>query len=378
MKALVVLTQPPLLEGGAPGRCAVGLLRGLRLHGVDVTAIAARQHFAVDGEPPGDLPVRVVPVDPEPPGWHARANRVRRPRGELGRGRFGALVREEAAGADVLHLEETETAWCDEGVSVPSLVHVHYLIRRDRPWLPPWRREGRFLLETVLAERAAIRRHGHLVASSPLIADELRRRAPSADVVVAPLTLEPSHYPPAPLDGPPVAGLIGTARWPATARAAERLAARVWPQVRRSVADARLVVAGRGMDRLGLPSAPGVEVVGHVGSSAEFLAGLSLLLFPLERGSGMKVKVLEAIASGVPVVTTPAGAEGIDAGDGVVVAASDDELAAAAARILADPGERRQRGDAAREAFLRRYAPGPATLPLVELYRRMAAWSPPS
>jgi glycosyltransferase involved in cell wall biosynthesis len=372
MKALVVLTQPPLLEGGAPGRCAVGLLRGLRLHGVDVVALAARQHFAVGGKPPGDLPVRVVPVEPEPPGWRARASRVRRPRGELGRGRFAALVREEAAGADLVHLEETETAWCDEGISVPSLVHVHYLIRRDRPLLPPWRREGRFVLETALAERAAIRRHRHLVASSPLIADELRRRAPNADVVVAPLSLEPSHYPPAPLDGPPTAGLIGTAHWPATGRAAERLAAAVWPRVRRRVAEGRLVVAGRGMDALRLPSAPDLEVVGEVGSSPAFLAGLSLLLFPLERGSGMKVKVLEAIASGVPVVTTPAGAEGIDAGDGVVVATSDDELAEAAARILADTGERRQRGDAAREGFLRRYAPEPATLPLVELYRRMA------
>lgn len=373
MRALVVLTQPPLLEGGAPGRCAVALLRGLRLHGVDVTALAARQHFAVAGEPPEDLSVRVVSVEPEAAGWRARANRVRRPRGELGRGRFAALVREEAAEADVLHLEETETAWCDEGTSVPSLVHVHYLIRRDRPWLPPWRREGRFLLETLLAERAAIRRHRYLAASSPLIAEELRRRASGADVVLAPLSLEPSHYPPAPLDGPPTAGLIGTASWPATARAAERLAGSVWPRVRRGVAGARLVVAGRGMDRLGLPSARDVEVVGEVGASAEFLAGLSLLLFPLERGSGMKVKVLEAIASGVPVVTTPAGAEGIDAGDGVVVARSDEELAAAAARILTDAGERRQRGAAAREAFLRRYAPEPATLPLVDLYRRMAA-----
>ena len=36
MRALLVLTQPPLPEGGAPGKTAVGLLRGLRSHGVDV------------------------------------------------------------------------------------------------------------------------------------------------------------------------------------------------------------------------------------------------------------------------------------------------------------------------------------------------------
>jgi glycosyltransferase involved in cell wall biosynthesis len=86
----------------------------------------------------------------------------------------------------------------------------------------------------------------------------------------------------------------------------------------------------------------------------------------------MKVKVLEAVASGVPVVTTPAGAEGIAAGDGVVIAEGDEALAAAAARLLADADERRERGAAARRAFLERYAPEPATRPLVELYRRMA------
>ena len=44
MRVLVVLAQPPLPEGGAPARCAVGLLRGLQGHGLDVKALAARQH----------------------------------------------------------------------------------------------------------------------------------------------------------------------------------------------------------------------------------------------------------------------------------------------------------------------------------------------
>jgi polysaccharide biosynthesis protein PslH len=116
----------------------------------------------------------------------------------------------------------------------------------------------------------------------------------------------------------------------------------------------------------------GVHVVGEVPSAPEFLRGLSVLVFPLDRGSGMKVKVLEALASGVPVVTTPAGGEGIEAGDGVVVETDDDALARAAAAILADEGERRTRGAAARDAFERRYSPATATKPLVEAYRELA------
>ena len=229
------------------------------------------------------------------------------------------------------------------------------------------------MLELELAERAAVRRHRHLVASSPLVADALRARAPDADVLVAPLSLDPSLYSPAPLDDPPVAGLIGTGAWPPTHSAFDRLLNRVWPLVRRLAPDARLVVAGRSLGFLeGRDLGPGVELMGEVPSSREFLRRLSVLLFPLERGSGMKVKALEAIASGVPVVTTPAGAEGIETNGGVIVESGDEELANGAARLLLDPLERRERGSAGRAAFERLYTPEPATAPLLQLYGRMA------
>jgi polysaccharide biosynthesis protein PslH len=115
----------------------------------------------------------------------------------------------------------------------------------------------------------------------------------------------------------------------------------------------------------------GVELLGEVDSGREFLRRLSVLLFPLPRGSGMKVKVLEAMASGVPVVTTAAGAEGIEPNEGVVAAEADAELAAAAIRLLAHADERLERGVAARAAFERFYSPEPATRPLLDLYARM-------
>jgi glycosyltransferase involved in cell wall biosynthesis len=367
----VALTQPPLAEGGAPGKCAIGLLRGLEAHGLDVRAIAARQSFALPGEPPADLPVEIVPAPPEPPGLRTHARAYLRPRGELGRGPFAERFREVAAAADVAHLEETETAPAGQRLATPSVVHVHYLARRDRDLGPPWRRQFREVGLFALSERNALRGGHHLVASSPVVADALRT-ATGREVVVAPLSLDPSLYPRAPLDGPPVAGIIGTASWPGTASALRRLA-RVWPLIRREVPDARLAIAGRGTERLSeLGELPGVELQGEVESATEWLGHLSVLLFPIDRGSGVKVKVLEAIASGIPVVTTSHGAEGIDADGGVVVADDDAGLARAAAAILRDEAERRERGAAAHAAFVARYAPAPATAPLVELYRRIA------
>ncbi|MFL5920693.1 MAG: glycosyltransferase family 4 protein [Gaiellaceae bacterium] len=370
-KVLLVLTQPPLPEGGAPGKTAVGLLRGLREHGVDVSAVAARRGSSVAGEVPADLPVELVDVEPPGP-WASRLGRITRPLGELGGGSFAARVREAAGRAEVLHLEETETAWAGDGISLPSLVHFHFLARRDRDLGAPWRRQFREVLDASRAERAAARRHRYLVASSPLVADALRAAAPRAEVVLAPLCLDPALYEPAPLDGPPLAGLIGTARWTPTADAIRTLVHDVWPRVAEAAPDARLVVAGRGTRELGLPAAHGVELAGEVDSARDLFRRLSLLLFPLARGSGMKVKVLEAMASGVPVVTTAAGAEGIEPSDGVIVHERPEQLAAATAELLDDARARRELGAAARADFVRRYSPRPATEPLIELYRRMA------
>jgi glycosyltransferase involved in cell wall biosynthesis len=372
VRTLVVLPEPPLAEGGASGRCALALLKGLAEHGVEVSALAARQHWAAPGEPPAWAPVTVVDVEEEQRTVANRLRSLRQPVTSLARGSFEARVRELAAGADVLHLEEIAAAASGAGVRAPSLVHLHYLVRLDRDFGPPWRSQFRRVLEFMRAERAAVRRHRWLVASSPVVAIELRRLAPKAEVVHAPLALDPADYPPAPLDGPPVAGLIGSADWPPTAAALRRVLTDVWPELRRLAPHARLRIAGRGTERLAERAPDGVELLGPVPSAGEFLRGLSVLLYPLERGSGMKVKVLESIASGLPVVTTPAGAEGIEAPEGVVVEQDAPALARVTARLLADESERRARGSAARSAFESRYSPRVATEPLVALYARMA------
>lgn len=371
MKVAVVLAQPPLPEGSAQGRCAVALLRGLLAHGVDVRAIAARWH-GPGTRVPDDLPVEVLDIGPRGGGLRAAMRNVWHPRSVLAHGPFGARVRELAADADVLHLEESVTGWCSGG-ETPTLVHFHYLSRSDQDLPRPWQHGFLLALEHARADRLVARRHRCLVASSPVVAADLRRVAPRAQVTLAPLSLDPAYYDAAPLDGPPVAGLIGTGSWGPTRSAMER-AVRIWPLVARRVPDAVLRVAGWGTADLPLAGA-GVELVGEVPSTSRFLGGLSVLLYPVPRGSGMKVKVMESLASGLPVVTTPAGAEGVDGGAGVVIATTDEELADATVRLLVDADERRERGRAGRLAFEARYAPVAATDPLIGLYRGLASTS---
>ncbi len=367
-----MLAEPPLPEGGAPGRCSVALIRGLRAHGVHVEVLAARQPFSVAGDPPPDLGVEVVTVDPSEVPPTSFAHRLRRPHDDLARSPFQDRVRERAREVDVVHVEAVEAAWCAVGLPVPSVVHLHYRARLDRSVGPPWRPAFREVLRFARRERVVIRSQRWLIASSPRVAETLRHDSPRAEVTLAPLGLDPAGYEPAPLDGPPTVGIIGTAAWPPTASAMRRLVQRVWALVRREVADARLVIAGRGTQSLAF-AGPGIELRGPVTSSAAFLRELSVLTYPLDRGSGVKVKVLEALATGLPVVTTACGAEGLEAPGGLLVLPDDDHaLAAATVEVLVDAAARRERGAAARRAFDQRYTPERSTAALPGLYERMA------
>lgn len=379
LRVLVVLTFPPLVEGGASSRCAIGMLRGLAAHGVDLHVLAAHLRNDMSEGPKGDLPdglpIELVPVA-HPRSRQTRWLRFTKPSGVIEATPFAALVRERARDADVVHFVELTAATLIASVDRPAVAQIHCLTRRDRDIRPPWTSEGRVAIELLRAERRIFGQSRWLLVNSREVADPLARMAPHAHVAVAPLPLDPASYTPrAPLDVP-VAGLIGMAGWPPTANAVERLLSSVWPRVLEQRPDARLLLAGFGMERDAfphLPDLPGVEWRGTVPSATDFLRELGLLLYPLGRGSGAKIKVLEALALGVPVVTTPDGAEGIESHDGLVVDTDDGALADATIALLGDAAARRTAGAAAYDTFNDHHAPLPATVPLLELYERMAA-----
>jgi len=376
----VVLPFPPLVEGGAASRCAIGLLRGLAAHGVDLHVLAADlrndMRRELHGELPDELPIE-LPAIPHPSRARTRWLRFARPYGLLATTSFAPLVRERARAADVVHFVELASASLISLVDRPAVAQIHCLTRRDRDIRPLWTNDGRTALELLRAERRLCGQARWLLVNSHEVANPLTRMAPHAHVAVAPLPLDPASYTPRASLEAPVAGLIGTAVWPPTANAVERLLTCVWPRVLERRPDARLVLAGFGMEYetfAHLPDLPGVEWRGTVPSATDFLRELSVLLYPLGRGSGAKIKVLEALALGVPVVTTPDGAEGIGGdGDGLIVDVDDGALADATIALFADVAARKAAGDAAYATFCDHHAPLPATVPLLELYEQMVA-----
>jgi glycosyltransferase involved in cell wall biosynthesis len=348
----------------------------LRLIGTTVDAVApapALDAMGMDAVP-DDLRVTVVRQVEELTRRQMWAAKARRPRGELSRGSFDAQFRAVAAGADVLHLEETQTGWCGLGMPVPRVLNVHYLAYRNVSVETLTPRDVPRVAEFLYAEALLARRHRWLVASSDYVAGGLRRLAPRSEVVVIPLSLDPAHYRPAVIDGPPRVGIIGTMTWAPTRAAVEHLMNRVWPLVVGEVPEAELHVAGIGADTLSSAAQhAGVRIVGRVASANDFLRSLTVLAYPAPaRGSGMKVKVMEAMATGVPVVTTRRGAEGIGPSDGVVVMSDEQSLARMVVDLLRDLEACRQRGASGRNDMVARFSPRVTASAFDDVYAAVA------
>jgi len=115
---------------------------------------------------------------------------------------------------------------------------------------------------------------------------------------------------------------------------------KVFPHVRRTRSSVRLIITGRadGVNLEGLPLGRGVVLTGYVEDIRPVVARSAVCVAPLTTGGGTRVKVLEAMALGTPVVATSKGAEGLDVVDGEHILLADDPPAFADAvlRLLSD------------------------------------------
>lgn len=156
----------------------------------------------------------------------------------------------------------------------------------------------------------------------------------------------------------PVFLFVGALDYEPNADAVEWFVRFVLPQVRAQVPDARLRIVGRGAERVAwVGDEVGVELVGRVPDIAEELAATDVSIVPIRVGAGTRLKVVEALANRLPLVTTTVGCEGIDIIDGEHALIRDDERGFAAACVeAARDGRLRQRlADAGAELFAERY-----------------------
>jgi glycosyltransferase involved in cell wall biosynthesis len=157
---------------------------------------------------------------------------------------------------------------------------------------------------------------------------------------------------------PPTILFQGMLGYPPNRLAAIELVERILPPLRERVPDIRVrLVGGGGENVRHLDDPPTVTVTGWVDDITAELAKADLVVVPIRAGSGTRIKILEALAHRIPVVSTTIGAEGLNLQDDVhlLVADTPEEIADRCVAALKDPELRRRLADHGQQRFLARY-----------------------
>ncbi|HEY5350303.1 MAG TPA: glycosyltransferase family 4 protein [Candidatus Lustribacter sp.] len=175
--------------------------------------------------------------------------------------------------------------------------------------------------------------------------------------------------------GPPTIVFVGSYQYAPNARAAEALIETIFPLVLAREPAARLLLVGKPPTQRMIDAAkrdPRVVVTGSVDDVRPYLGVASVSAVALTEGGGTRLKILEAFAAGIPVVSTSKGAEGIAAEHGreILLADTSEAIAQAILDVFARP-ERYQQQAAAALALVR------DTYSLETLQRRLVDALPP-
>ncbi len=252
-----------------------------------------------------------------------------------------------AAGAPAV-LEELEIgtaydAWKNEQRALPRL-------RRRLTW---WKLSG-------YLRRTLPRLHGCTTVSA-VERERIRAAAPAAPPLeVVPNGVDTRTY--RGDFGPPEADTLiysGALTYSANFDAVDYFLRDIFPRVRARRPGVRLRITGKtdGVPLARLPLGEHVTLTGYVEDIRPVVARSWAAIVPLRVGGGTRLKILEALALGTPVVSTSKGAEGLDLQDGkhLLIADTPQEFAEAVTRLLSDAALREELGHRGREQVRRLY-----------------------
>lgn len=209
-----------------------------------------------------------------------------------------------------------------------------------------------------------------VVCITPADADYFRQNGCRRPITGIPFGVEPKEMPATDVE-PNSLFHIGAMDWMPNQESIAWLLHDVWPVVHREVPQAHLYLAGRKMpERWMKARIDGVTVVGEVDDAMQFIASKQINIVPLLSGSGIRVKIIEAMSAGKVVITTTVGAQGIGYTDGrdLLIADTPEAFARQIGRCLSDADYCRSVGDAASRLIKERYNSQKLADELIQFY----------
>jgi glycosyltransferase involved in cell wall biosynthesis len=173
----------------------------------------------------------------------------------------------------------------------------------------------------------------------------------------------------------PTVLFVGNFKWLPNKDAAVFLAQEIWPLIKKEIPQAKLWIVGtnptKEINRL--QELPGVIVEGEIADIRTAFGQANVLLAPIRNGRGTKYKVLEAMATQLPVVTTPLGTEGINIipGQHALVATSATDLANQTIQLLRNKRQGRKLAREAKKLITKHYNWKKISADLDKIYQKL-------
>ncbi len=278
---------------------------------------------------------------------------------------YAEALRGIARGRRVVMAHNVETViWQRYYETEPNALRRWYIGRQ-------WRKYHRF-------ERRALGEVEHTIAVSDVDARRFRHDFGIERIDVVENGVDTAYFQPQVTRREPGRLLfLGSLDWRPNLDGVQLLLDRVYPAVRAAEPSARLCLVGRNPPeslRRQVSAIPGVELHGSVPDVRPYLAACGMLVVPLRIGGGSRLKILEALASGTPVVSTRIGAEGLclEAGRDLTVVEDIEDLAEALVKGIRDPKRMQNQAEYGRERVLDRYDWDRLTGQLEQVWMRCA------
>ena len=262
--------------------------------------------------------------------------------------RICSEVRERCAAADLVFADGIAATQYVRDTPVPAVADLHdaisLLIRRsvERAESPFERTQLRLESRSIARwERLLRRQFGLVITNSDVDRDEIRRLDPRCNTITIPNGVDTAYFSPG--EETPVRTRIvfsGVMGYGPNDDAARFFIGEVLPLIREQEPECEFWAVGHGPNEslLALDGTSGVRVTGSVPDLRPFVREARAFVCPLRYGTGMKNKILAAMAMRCPVVATPISLDGIDAvpDQHVLVGESPEELAHQSLRLMRD------------------------------------------
>ncbi|MCP4522116.1 MAG: glycosyltransferase [Cytophagales bacterium] len=168
---------------------------------------------------------------------------------------------------------------------------------------------------------------------------------------------------------------LGSLNWLPNQKAVTWFVEEVWEEVLKEVPNAQFFIAGKDIPEwvYEYNQIPNVKVIGEVPSAIDFMNSKSIMVVPLKSGSGMRIKIVEGMSLGKPIITTSIGAEGIKCTHkkNILIADTQQEFVRELVTLLNDRAKQEKIGTEANFLIQDCYSNTAKTAELLAYYQKL-------